>query len=423
MNEETRIEKAYALAREHYAEWGVDTEAALSALDAIPVSLPCWQGDDVRGFEGAADLSGSGLAVPGARPGRARHGDELRADLDRALSLLPGPHRVNLHAIYAETGGTPVERDALEPEHFSRWRDWAGDRGLGLDMNPTFFAHPRAADGLTLTHPDPGIREFWIAHGAACRRIGASLGRAAGSACVTNVWIPDGFRDEPADRGAPRDRLRESLDAVFAEPLEPAENLDSVESKLFGLGTEGYVAGSYDFYVAYALSRRKLLCLDTGHFHPTESVADKISALLPFLPGLLLHVSRGVRWDSDHVPALDDALLSLAREVAAGDRRSRIRLALDHFEAGINRVAAWVAGARNLRKALLAALLRPGDLLRAREAAGDATGLFVLGEEAKDLPRGAVWDRYCLVSGVPPGRDWIEAVEAYERDVIARREG
>ncbi len=418
---DTAVERAYALARDRYAELGVDTEAALARLAAVPLSLHCWQGDDVGGFENAGAELGGGLAVTGSYPGKATDPDELRADLDKALALIPGRHRLNLHASYAETGGRKVGRDELAPEHFAGWLAWARERRLGLDFNPTFFAHPLAAGGFTLAHPDEAVRRFWVAHGIACRRIGAHFGRELGTPCVTNVWIPDGYKDTPADRKAPRERLRRSLDEVFAEAIDPRHNLDAVEPKLFGLGSESYVVGSHEFYLGYAITRRKLLCLDAGHFHPTESIADKISAVLTWTEGLLLHVSRGVRWDSDHVVTLTDELRAMMEEVVRGDYLGRVHLGLDYFDASINRVAAWVIGARSTLRALLLALLEPAGAVRECEAAGDYTGRLALFEELKALPFGAVWDQNCLRQGAPPGAAWLPEVRAYERDVLARR--
>jgi L-rhamnose isomerase len=416
-----RIERAFSLARGRYEELGVDVEGALRRLGEISVSLHCWQGDDVAGFEGAGEAIGGGLAVTGSYPGRARTADELRSDLDTALSLIPGTHRLNLHAMYAETGGRRVERDELAPEHFRGWVDWASDRRMGLDFNPSYFAHRLASDGLTLTHPDPSVRRFWVDHGVACRRIGASFGAALGTPCVTNVWIPDGSKDTPADRRGPRERLAESLDAIFAEPLDPRVHRDAVEGKLFGLGSEAYVVGSHEFYLGYAITRKTLLCLDAGHFHPTESVSDKLSAVMQWLDEALLHVSRGVRWDSDHVVTMTDELQSLAHELVRGDYLGRIRIGLDYFDASINRVAAWVIGTRALLRALLIALLEPVQLLREREAAGDLTARLALMEELKALPHGAVWDYYCASHGVPIGRDWLDDVRAYETDILSRR--
>jgi L-rhamnose isomerase len=415
------VDKAYALARERYAALGVDTEKALQALARVAISLHCWQGDDVGGFENPEGLSGGGIQATGNYPGKARNADELRQDLDAALHLIPGRHRLNLHALYAETGGRRVDRDALRPEHFARWIDWAKRRRMGLDFNPTYFSHPRAADGFTLAHADTGIRRFWVRHGIACRRIGEAFGRALGTPCVTNVWIPDGYKDIPADRKAPRERLRRSLDEIFARRIDPACHLDAVEGKLFGIGSESYVVGSHEFYLGYAVANRKLLTLDTGHFHPTESAADKISAVLAHLDGILLHVSRGVRWDSDHVVILSDELQALAGELVRGNYLRRVHIGLDYFDASINRVAAWVIGTRCMLKALLVALLEPSGTLQAMEAAGDFTARLALLEELKTLPAGAVWDRYCVAKGVPAGTAWIDAVKAYEKTVLAQR--
>ena len=421
MSATAAIEQAYALARERYAAFGVDTDRAAAVLREIPISLHCWQGDDVGGFENNQGLTGGGIQATGNYPGKARSADELRADLDPALRLIPGRLRVNLHAIYAETSGRPVERDQLGPEHFARWIDWARSRSLGLDFNGTFFSHPLAAAGFTLSSRDEGVRRFWVRHGIACRKIAERFGRELGSPCVTNVWIPDGFKDLPADRQTPRAILKRSLDEIFAEPIDPRYQRDAVEGKLFGIGSESYVVGSHEFYLGYAVANRKLLCLDSGHFHPTEAVADKISSVLLYLDEILLHVSRGVRWDSDHVVILSDELRAIAEEVVRGDYLQRVRLGLDFFDASINRVAAWVIGARCLLKGLLIALLEPTALLREYEAAGDYTGRLALLEELKTLPSGAVWDYYCLRQDVPIGPAWLEDVRAYERSVLARR--
>jgi L-rhamnose isomerase len=386
----------------------------------VPVSVYCWQGDDVGGFEGTGAELGGGLAVAGRYPGKARTADELRQDADQAFRLLPGHHRFNLHASYREApAGT--DRDEVRPEHFARWVGWAKDRGLVLDFNPTFFAHPKAADGWTLAHPDPAVRRFWVDHGAACRRVGAHFGRELGSACATNVWIPVGSKDLPVDRRGPRERPAESLDAVFAEPLDPRHNLDAVEGKLFGLGSECYVVGSHEFYLGYAVTRRKLLCLDAGHYHPTESVADKLSAVLPWLDGVLLHVSRGVRWDSDHVVTLTDDLHAVAQEAVRGGYLGRVRWGLDYFDASVNRVAAWVVGGRALLKAVLAALLEPTAALRELEADGNLTARLAMLEEPKTYPVGAVWDYYCLTREVPVGPAWLDELKTYEAKVLSRR--
>ena len=417
---EGSIDEAYRLARERYEAHGVSTDEVLAALAGIPVSLHCWQGDDVGGFEHSGGALGGGLAVTGSQPGRARTPDELRADLDKALSLIPGQQRLNLHALYGEFGGAKVDRDAIEPAHFQGWIDWAKARRIGLDFNPTCFAHSLAADGFTLSHADAGVRRFWIEHCRRAREIGAAMGRALGTPCVTNVWVPDGFKDTPADRMAPRERLAASLDEVFRQPLPPEHVLDAVEPKLFGIGTESCTVGSAEFYLGYCITRGKLLCLDAGHFHPTESIADKISSVLLYLPEILLHVSRGVRWDSDHVVTLTDDLLAIAREIVTTGAPGRVHVGLDYFDASINRIAAWAIGTRNMLRALLIGLLEP-PAIRQAEQAGDLTARLALQEEAKSLPFGAVWDFHCQSQGVPVGAAWLDAVRDYERTVTGRR--
>jgi L-rhamnose isomerase len=415
-----QIEAAYRLAKERYGALGVDTEQALAQLARISLSLHCWQGDDVGGFEDPERGLSGGILATGNYPGKARTPDELRADLDVAYRLIPGAHRLNLHAIYLETD-KKVERNAIEPKHFARWVDWAKANGHGLDFNPTCFSHPLADSGFTLSHADKAVRDFWIEHCIICREIGAYFGKELDSPAVTNVWVPDGYKDTPADRAAPRERLRESLDKVFANPLDPRHNLDAVESKLFGIGSESYVVGSHEFYLGYAVSRQKLLCLDAGHFHPTESIADKISSTLLYVPALLLHVSRGVRWDSDHVVTLTDELQAILLEIVRGGYLDRVHIGLDYFDASINRVAAWAIGARNALRALLMALLEPAAQLRQLEAEGDYTARLALLEELKGLPFGAVWDYYCLQQGVPIGLQFLDEVRAYERTVLAAR--
>ena len=411
---------AFRLARERYAALGVDVDRTLKTLARIPVSLHCWQGDDLGGFENGGRALGGGLAVTGTHPGKARTPDELRADLKKALALIPGKHRVNLHAMYGEFGGKKVERDEIAPEHFRNWIAWAKSNGLGLDFNPTCFAHSKTADGFTLSHRDKAIRDFWIEHCRRSREIGAAMGKALGSPCVTNVWIPDGFKDTPADRRAPRERLAAALDEVFKKPLPARHNLDAVEPKLFGIGAESCTVGSYEFYLGYAITRRKLLCLDAGHFHPTETISDKISSVLQFLPEILLHVSRGVRWDSDHVVTLTDDLLATAREIVTTGYLDRVHLGLDYFDASINRIAAWVIGTRNLLRALLIALLEPPAICAA-ELAGDNTARLALQEEAKSLPFGVVWDYHCETKGVPVGDMWLADVKQYATSVLLNR--
>jgi len=423
MNEpnQSQIEQAYTIAKERYAALGVDPDQAIAQLAGISISLHCWQGDDVGGFENPGGELGGGLAATGNYPGKARSADELRQDLDLVYSLLPGRHRLNLHAIYAETGGKKVERNELRPEHFSAWKDWAKANEHGVDFNPTCFSHPKAAEGFTLSHRDPGIRQFWIEHCIASRKIGEYFGRELGTPAVTNIWIPDGFKDTPVDRRTPRSLLCGSLDAVLAEKIDPRFNLDAVESKLFGIGSESYVVGSMEFYSAYALSRGILLTLDSGHFHPTETIADKITALLLFLDRLFLHVSRGVRWDSDHVVIYDDTLQAIANEVVYSQALERVHIGLDYFDASINRVAAWTIGSRNTLRALLVALLGPLDLLKQFENKGDYTSRLALQEELKGMPAGAVWDYYCMKQGVPTGMGYMDVIQNYEKRELSKR--
>ena len=414
------IEKVYDAARQRYAELGVDTEKAIERLCKTAISLHCWQGDDVGGFETSEGLSGGGLVATGAYPGKARTADELREDIEKAMSLIPGKHRLNLHAMYAETAGK-VDRNELTAEHFTTWIDWAKANGLGMDFNGTFFSHPKAESGFTLSSADESIRKFWVEHGIACRKIGAAMGKELGTACVTNLWIPDGYKDIPADRKGPRQRLRKSLDEIFAQKIDKSCLLDCVESKLFGIGSECYVVGSHEFYLGYAVRNNILLCLDTGHFHPTEVVSDKISSVMEFLDRILLHVSRGVRWDSDHVVILSDELRAICEEIVRGDFLERIHIGLDFFDASINRVAAWVIGTRCMLKALLIALLEPTEKLREMETGGDFTSRLAMLEELKTMPFGAVWDYYCTKMEVPPAQAWLDEVKAYEKDVLSKR--
>lgn len=416
-----QIRDAYGLAKERYALLGADTDAALTRLAQIPISLHCWQGDDVAGFENPEGELGGGIAATGNYPGKARNADELRRDLDKAYSLIPGTHRLNLHAIYAETGGRQVERNELQPEHFAHWVDWAKENNHGIDFNPSFFSHPMAESGFTLASCDAGIRRFWIEHGIACRRIGEHFGRQLGTPCVTNIWIPDGFKDTPVDRKTPRQLLKSSLDAVLAEKIDSRYNLDAVESKLFGLGSESYVVGSHEFYLGYTIANSILLCLDSGHFHPTEVISDKLSSTLMFVDEVLLHVSRGVRWDSDHVATLTDELQAIAQEIVRGDFLERVHIGLDFFDASINRVAAWVIGARNTMRVLLIALLEPSDYMRELEVSGDYTTRLALLEELKGLPFGAVWDYFCLQQGVPVGMGFMDEIRDYEKRELSKR--
>jgi L-rhamnose isomerase len=417
-----QIETAYQLAQDRYAALGVDTEAALKKLATVPVSMHCWQGDDVGGFESMGSELGGGLAVTGNYPGKARTPAELRADAEKAYSLIPGKHRFNLHAFYVEfPAGKKVDRNAIEPAHFKSWIDWAKSLGIGMDFNPTCFAHPKAADGFTLSHKDKAIRKFWIEHCIACRKVGAAMGKALGTPTVTNIWIPDGMKDTPADRRGPRERLKEALDEIFAEKINPKHHLDSIEGKLFGIGAESYTVGSHEFYLAYAVKNGKLVCLDAGHYHPTESLADKISSAMQFVDEILLHVSRGVRWDSDHVIVLNDDLTAIAQELVRGSYLERTHIGLDFFDASINRIAAWVIGMRNMLRALCFALLEPVEQLKQLEADGDYTSRLALMEELKTMPFAAVWDFYCVQKGVPVGMDWLAEVKKYEADVLSKR--
>ncbi|HEY3913977.1 MAG TPA: L-rhamnose isomerase [Verrucomicrobiae bacterium] len=421
MKKNENIEKSFALAAERYAETGVEVNRALKILETIPISLHCWQGDDVGGFENSGQGLGGGLVATGNYPGKARTPDELRADLEKTFSLIPGRHRLNLHAFYGEFGGRKIDRDEIAPEHFKNWIGWARKNELGLDFNPTCFSHPKAADGFTLSHRDKAIRQFWIEHCVRSREIGAAIGKALGKKCITNIWIPDGMKDTPADRNSPRARLTESLDKIFTKKISSEFNLDSVEPKLFGIGSESYVTGSHEFYLGYATTRGKMMTLDAGHYHPTESIADKISSVLQFLPEILLHVSRGVRWDSDHVVTLNDDLLSIAREIVANDFYNRVHIGLDYFDASINRVAAWTIGARNMIRALLITLLEPVEKIRAAENRNDFTTRLALQEEIKSLPFGAIWDYYCQSKNVPVGENWLLEIKRYEKETLSKR--
>jgi L-rhamnose isomerase len=418
-----KITAAYRLAQEAYAELGVDTDAAIRRALDVPISLHCWQADDVRGLETPrAGLDSGGIMATGGYPGRARNGDEMRADLDQVLALLPGAQRLNLHAFYAETGAESVDRDAITPAHFTRWLDWAKSKKVGLDFNPTYFAHPHAASGFTLSSADRTVRQFWIEHGRACRVIAQHFAKKLGSPCVINHWIPDGTKDQPADRWSPRARLAESLDAILHDrKVDRRQCVDAVEGKLFGLGSEDYVVGSHEFYYAYAQSRKVVPCLDLGHYHPTESVADKVSALMQFHPKLLLHTSRPVRWDSDHVVILDDAVRALFAEIARGGAFDRVYVALDFFDASINRLAAYVIGARATRQAILLGLLDPSKRLREADAGGRGHERLALMEHAKAMPWGAVWNELCARAQVPTGLDWLGGVTKYEATVTSKR--
>jgi len=409
----------YTQAKDAFAEWGVDTDAAIEQLTPIAISMHCWQGDDVVGFETQTGTSGGGIQATGNHPGRARTPDELRADLEFAYAMIPGKHRLNLHAMYMDTEATP-DRDEIEYEHFAPWVDWAKTQGIGMDFNPTFFAHAKADDNLTLAHPDAGIREFWIEHGRRTRDIAARIGDELGSPAINNIWVPDGFKDTPIDRMAARRRLEKSLDDMLADPKDRSQMRDAVESKLFGIGVEACTVGSHEFYYGYAIRKGTLLCLDMGHFHPTENIADKLSAAALSLDEILLHVSRPMRWDSDHVILLNDDILAMAQELVSTGLLGRTHIGLDFFDATISRTAAWVLGTRNMQKALLRALLLPWDTLRTSEESLDFTQRLAITEEYKDLPSGAVWAEFCERAGVPTGLPLIKDLERYQSQVAGR---
>ena len=414
-----KIEDAYTFARERFAEHGVETDRVLRQLDSIPISIQCWQGDDVLGFESPNGSLTGGIQTTGNYPGRARNVEELRSDMEMAFSLIPGAKRVNLHAIYLESD-VAVERDAVEPRHFQGWIDWAKQKGLGLDFNPTCFSHPKSAQNLTLSHPDAAIRKFWVDHCIASRNVSEHIGRELNSPAVMDIWIPDGYKDIPADRLTPRRRLLASLDEILAA-VNGKHHKVAVEGKLFGIGAESYTVGSNEFYMAYAATRKTLLCLDAGHFHPTENVADKISTSLCYIDEILLHVSRPVRWDSDHVVLFDDPTIAIAQEIVRSNGLDKVYIGLDYFDASINRVAAWVIGTRNMRKALLFALLEPKDELAKAECRFDYTTRLALMEEAKSLPWSAVWDYYCTTRNVPLGSSWLSTVHKYEVELQGKR--
>lgn len=410
----------YEAAKEKYRKYGIDTDRAMEILSGIPVSVHCWQGDDVAGFESGEALSG-GIQATGNYPGKARTPEELMADFDVMLAMVPGTKKINLHAIYAVTGGEHVERDQLEPRHFDAWIDYARSRGIGIDFNPTFFSSPMVKDNLTLSSPDEQVRSYWVRHGKACRRISAYIGEKLGIPCLCNLWIPDGMKEIPADRLGPRERLKKSLDEIYADKYDERYLIDSCESKVFGIGLESYTVGSAEFYQNYC-ARNGLCCLlDNGHFHPTEMVSDKIPTLLAFNKYVALHVTRAVRWDSDHVVLLDDETKEIAKEIVRNNATDRVLIGLDYFDASVNRVSAWVVGARNMQKALLNALLLPHELLASYQNAADYTHLMSVSEEFKTFPMGEVWDEYCRRTGVPVGTDWIEQVDAYEQKILSQR--
>ncbi|WP_026883926.1 L-rhamnose isomerase [Clostridium akagii] len=415
------IKEKYEVAKKEYEKWGLDVDKILEVLNKVKISVHCWQGDDVKGFEVNQNELSGGIAATGNYPGKARNAEELRRDLEKALSLIPGKHKVNLHAIYAETNGKVVERDELKPEHFKNWVDWAKKNGLGLDFNPTIFSHPKAADGLTLSSPNKEIRDFWIRHCKASRKIGEYFGKELGQTCLTNIWIPDGYKDIPSDRLGPRRRLKESLDEIFKVEIDKKYNLDCVESKVFGLGAEAYTVGSSEFYISYAAKNNIMSLMDTGHYHPTEVVSDKLSAMLLFNEKVALHVSRPVRWDSDHVILLDDELKELAKEIVRNDALGRVIIGLDFFDASINRIAAWTIGTRNMIKALLNAMLIPNEKLKELQDTGNFTERLALMEEFKTYPIGDIWNYYCEKNNVPVAENWLNDVKDYEKTELSKR--
>ena len=411
----------YRTAQEIYADWGVDTEEALRRMDEIPISINCWQLDDLTGFEDFGAALTGGIAATGNALGKPRSIKEYFANLDKMLSLVPGAKNLALHSVYAITGGRKVSRNELKPEDFAPWVEYARKKGIGLDFNPTYFSHPMLKDGWTLSSPDRDVRNFWVEHGIACRKIGEYFGRELGTTCITNHWIPDGSKDTRIDTLGPRQRLIDSLNRIFAEPVDKKYNIDSVEGKVFGLGVESYTVGSYDFYLGYGAKNNQMVTLDTGHFHLTESIADKVSCLLLFTPEIMLHVSRPIRWDSDHVVILNDDLTDLARELVRCKALDRVHIGLDYFDATINRIGAYVIGTRATQKALLMALLEPSETLQKYEAENKLFQRLALQEELKSMPWNAVWDMFCLKNDVPVGENYIKEIEKYEADVTSKR--
>lgn len=416
------IEQDYKEAQERYAELGVDTEKVLKAIAKIPLSLHCWQGDDVGGFESPdSELGGGGIAVTGNYPGKARTVGELQTDLEKAYSLIPGTHRLNLHATYGDFGGKKVDRDEIEPEHFDVWVEWGKKNKIKLDFNCTVFSHPLSDDGFSLSSKNKKQRDFWIEHVKRARAVGAYMGRAQKNPCIHNIWLHDGMKDRAVDRMGYRKILADSLDDVFTVEYPEKEIKDALESKLFGIGSESFVVGSHEFYLGYTLTRNKMICFDIGHFHPTESVADKISAALLFMNELLLHVSRPVRWDSDHIVILNDDVRHLFEELVRSGRLKDVHIGLDFFDGTLNRIGAYAVGARAALKGLLLALLQPQKKLIEYEQKGDYFARLALLEQCKSMPFGAVWDQYCTQAGVPLERELINAVHEYEKSVLKGR--
>jgi len=420
MNEQ-QVNKAFEYAKERYAALNIDVDKALTELDKLPISLHCWQADDVTGFEKADGALTGGIQATGNYPGKARTIEELRADIDQAMELIPGNHRVNIHAFYGDFGGQSVDRNQIELKHFQSWIDWAKEKGYKLDFNATCFSHPKSADGLTLSHPDPEIRNFWIEHVIRCRKIAEEMGRQLGSKCMHNIWIPDGSKDVTVKRLEYRANLKDSLDKIFEYKTNDEYMLDCIESKVFGIGVESYTVGSHEFYMGYGVKNNIVVTLDSGHFHPTEIISDKISSLLLFLPEIMLHVTRGVRWDSDHVVILNEELVAIAQEIVRADAIEKVHVGLDYFDASINRIGAYVSGVRATQKALLQALLEPIAQLREFESKGQYFERMALLEEAKSMPWGAVYDYYCLKKGVAAGEAYIAEIQQYETAVTSKR--
>lgn len=422
MSNSSRIEKSYQIAKERYAELNVDTDHVISQMEKVIISLHCWQADDVGGFETPdASLGGGGIQVTGNYPGKATTLQQLRDDIDKVMQLLPGKQRLNLHAIYGDFEGEKTDRNQIEPAHFQSWINWAKKHETGLDFNPTCFSHPFADDGFTLSSKNEKHRQFWIEHVKRTRRIAAEMGKQLQTPAVNNIWIPDGTKDTPVDRHTHRKLLKDSLDEIFAEEY-PAEHLrDAVESKLFGIGSEAMVVGSHDFYLGYAIRNHKLICLDNGHFHPTEQVGDKISSVLQFLDHILLHITRGVRWDSDHVVTLNDEILLIAQEIIRSNALERVNIGLDFFDASINRIGAYITGVRATQQAFLYALLEPLNQLRSYEEEGRLFERLAMLENLKSMPWGDVYNYYCLQNDVPIGNHFIKEVQQYEKDVLLKR--
>lgn len=416
----SEVKKRYEEAKKRYAAIGVNTDKAIKKMADVKISIHCWQGDDVKGFlTPQGELTG-GIMSTGNYPGAAHTPDELRQDLEKAYSLIPGKHKLNLHAMYLDTD-EEVDLNQIEPKHFTKWVEWAKKQGIGLDFNPTHFSHPMMKDGMTLSHPDKEVRDYWIEHGKRSRKIAEYMGKETGQTCINNFWMPDGMKDNPIDRYTPRKRMMESLDEIFEEKLNEEYTMEAVESKLFGLGAEAYTVGSHEFYMGYGLTRNKLICLDAGHFHPTEVISNKLSSLALFSKGIMLHVSRPVRWDSDHVVLMDDELQDIAKELVRNDLLSRTNIGLDFFDATINRIAAWVIGTRNTQKAILKAMLEPIQDLKEMELEFNFTKRIAYIEELKDFPYADVWNYFCEQNGVPVGLDWLEEVRNYEEEVLMKR--